>query len=407
MLVFILSRKPFCFHNIPERKNLYFEVSPFPFGFKGALCISADFEMSWAWRYAKNKPEQNIGMQERDNFPRLIELSEQYAIPITWAVVGHLFLRDCEKLHRQMKHPEMLRPSYFTNRNWEFSSGDWYDDDPCTDYVSNPDWYAPDLIQNIMCSSVEHEIACHTFSHIDFSYENCPEELAENEISRCIQVMEKYGLRPRSFIFPGGTIGNYETLIRNGFTTTRYRKGRLELAYPYKNSAGLWVINTSASLEGDPSWSVEYSIKRIKKYIDDAIKNNLVCHLWFHPSANPATINTIFSEIFRYAQYMNKKGELWIATMKEISGYCEIREKTMFKMNRTSGGTIVSDIAYCHDNELFRTNHLSLNMNPALGHKLKMVRMDGRECPTDNVKSNKKFFIDIPLFTERLEMIFK
>ena len=43
-LVFILYRKPFCFHNIPERKNLYFEVSPFPYGFKGVLAKPYRFD---------------------------------------------------------------------------------------------------------------------------------------------------------------------------------------------------------------------------------------------------------------------------------------------------------------------------------------------------------------------------
>ena len=41
-------------------------------------------------------------------------------------------------------------------------------DDPCTNVINDPAWYASDLVDKIIKADVNHEIACHTFSHLDF-----------------------------------------------------------------------------------------------------------------------------------------------------------------------------------------------------------------------------------------------
>ena len=84
-----------------------------------------------------------------------------------------------------MAHPGMLRPPYFENEFWRYRSGDWYEHDPCSSVEQAPEWYAPDLIRDILSAKVKHEIACHTFSHIDCSDKHCPPELMEAELAEC------------------------------------------------------------------------------------------------------------------------------------------------------------------------------------------------------------------------------
>ena len=159
----------------------YDKIEPdtkFPNLEKGGLIISADFEMALAWRYSKTGTDHvKKGKIERENIPKIIEVLERFNIPITFATVGHLFLKNCDR----GDHDWMKRIPHFDD-HWKFTDGDWYDHDPYSDYKSTPEWYAPDLIRMIIDSNVEHEIGTHTFSHIDFSYKNCPPEVAEDEI---------------------------------------------------------------------------------------------------------------------------------------------------------------------------------------------------------------------------------
>jgi len=189
---------------------------------KGIVVFSADFEMAWAFRHSKSlkKKAVEMGLKERQNVPKLLKLFEKYNIPATWATVGHLFLDNCKRIDKQIPHAEMLRPSFFEDRNWSFSGGDWYDCDPCTDVETDPAWYAPDLINQILTSRVEHEIGCHTFSHVDFTHKNCTKKLADDELEACLALANKKGIKLKSMVFPGGTFGNYQSLKEKDFFVT-------------------------------------------------------------------------------------------------------------------------------------------------------------------------------------------
>lgn len=323
----------------PERIRFgNIEILPFKDNCKGALCLSADFEMAWAWQYARTKPSVDFALRERENVPRIIALFERYSIPISWATVGHLFLESCTRGPNGLAHPTMLRPSHFANREWVFQRGDWYQNDPCTDYKKSPTWYAPDLIDLIMGSTVKHEIGTHTFSHIDFSTGNCSRDLAVQELEASVEAMKKHGLSPRSIVFPAGTLGNYDVPSEFGIIAMRGRQldPRVELSYPDRHNGFIWNIASSLALEKRKHWSTPYSIWRTKRYIERAIKLASVCHFWFHPSFDPEVIDIILPSILHYAHTERAKGNLWVATMEEIAQYCEARETTSVTMRETS-----------------------------------------------------------------------
>ena len=188
-----------------------------PEGYKAVCLISADFEMAWAFRYLKDErrfdPDiaEKMGMLTRENVPIILDYCDQYNIPITWATVGHLVLKSCKKENGK-KHPNIPRIPYSNSKYWDYRSGDWFDDDPCRDYKTDPAWYAPDLIDDILARKVKHEIACHSFSHIDCSDENCPAEVFEAEIKECQKLSEEKGITLKSFVHPGHQIGNLDSL---------------------------------------------------------------------------------------------------------------------------------------------------------------------------------------------------
>lgn len=310
-IVFKLINKPTVrFDNVKAEK--------FPNGEKGGLIISADFEMAWAWRYTKTGADCILkGQQERRNFPNILNVLDQYKIPITFATVGHLFLDSCQSgIHDNMK-----RIPYFDD-HWKFNVGDWFDHDPYTDYITNPEWYAPDLIKMILKSDVAHEIGTHTFTHIDFSYKNCPADVAKDELIACVQAAHQYGIKLKSIVFPGGTWGNIEVLKELGITI--YRKNiEYDLSYPFRDKLGLLVSPTSAPIEFNTNygWTMDYYVNRLKEHINKAIKTNTIAHFWFHPSLNPVFIEKIFPEIFEYASNLREKGSLWIGTMDTIADH--------------------------------------------------------------------------------------
>lgn len=291
----------------------------FPNGEKGGLIISADLEMSWAWRYTKTGADYiKKGINERDNIKPLLDTFEKYNIPITWATVGHLLLKKCSK----GEHDWMARIPHF-NDHWRFTKGDWFDHDPYSNYKQSPAWYGGDLIEQIVKQKTKHEIGCHTFSHIDMSYKNCPLKVAQDEIKACIEVGKRLGLKQESFVFPGGMYGNYEVLKNNDFKIYRKKIPDTGLSYPFRDEFGLLVTTTTAMLEYNLkySWSKEYFVKRLMKIVTKAVKTGTIAHLWFHPSLENELIKSVFPLFFQEVNKLRDSNTLWIGTMKEIANH--------------------------------------------------------------------------------------
>ena len=315
-LIFKYSGKPFVKSDrIPLEEK-------FPNKESGGMIISADFELAWAFRYSKSYKEPykaalSYARQDRINVPKLINLFEIYNIPITWATVGHLFLKEC----KNGDHDWMNRIQHFENKNWEFKKGDWFDFDPYTNFKENSEWYAPDLIEMILKSKIPHEISTHTFSHIDFSNKNCSPLVADDEIVACIKAMKPFGLTPKSIVFPGGTYGNIPILKKHGIQI--YRKNvNVDLAYPYFDEYGLLVSPTTTGFgRSHQGWSAEYYVHRFKTFIDKAIDTGTIAHFWFHPSFDEWTLQNVMAPVLKYASQRREQKMLWIGTMYDISKF--------------------------------------------------------------------------------------
>lgn len=309
----------FGFNPIIEKTKINFrDYIPAPYD--GVVIVSADFELAWAWRFAKFGAEtlKNALLRaklERNNIPKIIQLSEQYNIPITWGTVGHLFLQRCNPINN-IKHPYIERLPYFENEYWNFKEGDWFEHDPSSSSKDSPEWYAPDLINQIISSKINHEIACHTFSHISCSDNICKPSVLKSELEASQAAALKYGINLESFIFPGHTMGNYETLKEMGYSSMRTNFANT-LGYPVLHETGIWEHKTTMEINHSEIFSISQNIERYRTIIDKCMKKHLVCNFWFHPSFNELAINTILNEVFNILE--TEKNKIFTTTFSDYS----------------------------------------------------------------------------------------
>ncbi len=312
-LSFELSRNPKIEKHNDWRKHI-------PKPYKAVLIVSADFELAWAFRFTKTekKPVYNAlkkAQLARKNIPGILSLCEKYNVPITWATVGHLFLNSCQCVDSK-PHSNLKRLKYFESPYWKFADGDWFDADPCSNVEKDPEWYAPDLVSNILKSDVKHEIGCHTFSHIDCRESVCTPEVFKSELNECKTLASKNNVDLKSFVYPGHTIGNIDYLKELGFSS--YRSNFINtLGQATKRKDGLWEHKSTVEFDIRPNWTMDYHVYRYKKIIDRAIKNNTTCHFWFHPSFSNKFLTEIMPEVFEYID--KKRNDIWVTTMEEYT----------------------------------------------------------------------------------------
>lgn len=311
-VAFTVSRRPLVYRDARQHMGMGRR--------RATITFSIDFEMAWATQYAPYSPEDcvTMGLRERTQVPIILRNFDNFSIPATWATVGHLFLKECARGSNGLAHSEMPRCSHFNNL-WEFTSGDWYQHDPCTDFRRNPAWYAPDLIENIASSKSRHELACHGFSHIGFG-PYCPDHVVAAELDACIEVMKPYGLRPTSLIFPGNHLGKLDVIAAKGFKSIRaFPVTWAEISLPLRHETGLWWVLGSVDIDiASGAINLHKRLDRLKKYVQRAIQSQMNAHFWFHPSMPLVQLETMLFPLLRYCADMREKGEIDILTMEGL-----------------------------------------------------------------------------------------
>ena len=323
---------------------------------RGTFLLSIDTELAWgAVHNGQCERRQTEYRLTRGVIGRLLELLERYNIRATWAVVGHLFLRECHPADG-VKHPEILRPEY----SW--LSGDWFDADPCTSLEAASNWYGKDIVEQILSCKVPQEIGCHTFSHIIVGDPGCKRESIESELRLCCLEAEKFGLVLQSFVFPRNSVGHLERLAEAGFIAFRgpapswferlpgmvSRIGHLldnllPLSPPAvlpQREMGLWNLPASYYYPPTNRWwgliPVSLRAYKVKQGLRQAAKQQRLFHLWFHPfnlASNPERLlgglEKIFAEFCRYRD----AGLLDNFTMGELAHSLQLRRGKEVKLS--------------------------------------------------------------------------
>ena len=168
----------------------------------GTVVISIDAELGWGFHdYApEDRPADRIE-RSRWGWERLAGILDEFRVPATWAVVGHLFESECNGAH--VGHPS---PSgWFAHERGETPMAEQYR-------------FAPELVGALAESDLGHDIGSHTYSHVELDADYASEALVRAECDRAIEAAEAVGLSMESFVFPRNRVGHRETLAEMGFT---------------------------------------------------------------------------------------------------------------------------------------------------------------------------------------------
>lgn len=148
------------------------------------ITLSVEVELGWGVvQFDKLDVLSPDRQAETEALARILDLCDELGIPITFNVVGHL-----------------LRNGPLSSYDGGHEAG-WFDNIPRTGPEEDPEFYAPDLVEQIVKSSVNHEICTHTFTHVE-SAKVSPETLRW-EFDRVFETHEQFGLEnPVSLVPP-------------------------------------------------------------------------------------------------------------------------------------------------------------------------------------------------------------
>ncbi|WP_266077816.1 polysaccharide deacetylase family protein [Haladaptatus caseinilyticus] len=304
-----------------------------------AVVLSLDAELAWGYHDLAEVPEHVESA--RTSWSRLLALFDEYNVPATWAVVGHLFLDSCDGEHTSHVAP----------------TDDWFDRDPSGVAERHPLWFADGLIEDISDAKASHEIGCHTFSHVEYGDERTTREVAVAETRASLEIADDVGYDLESFVFPRNNIGHRDVLAAYGFTCYRgtrpelwYDRGRFRslakaidltvsktsppLVTPEPDEYGLINIPASMFLFGyegrvrtitEGIWE-DPLIRSAKRGIDRAADaDEGIFHLWMHP--NNFTEERDFERLRVVLEHLAKRRDearVQVLTMGEIAN--QLRE---------------------------------------------------------------------------------
>lgn len=167
------------------------------------ITLSIELEFGWGMHdQAEYGHLSSDRSAETETLHRLLDLADRLNLRITFNIVGHLFHDSCSGSHPG-PHPES-----------------WWTEDPGTHIDTDPLFYAPDLIREILSREADHEIATHTYSHLLVD-EATSEEL-DDELATVNNLHADAGLpAPTSIVMPRHQQPNYSILADRGIETIR------------------------------------------------------------------------------------------------------------------------------------------------------------------------------------------
>ncbi|MBI5570236.1 MAG: polysaccharide deacetylase family protein [Desulfomonile tiedjei] len=323
---------------------------------KAVFVISLDTELAWgSFDRDGLRAYERYYSQVRSVVERLLVLFQRYGIRATWALVGHLFLRSCSRDGAD-SHSHVLQPSY----SW-YPQG-WLSQDPYSSVETDPFFYAPDVVEMILGSGKNHEIASHTFTHAILGDPECSRDVALSQLRESGRLAREKGLELTSLVFPRNSIGHLDVLCELGYVSFRglernwFRKlnstpiaGRFcryfdklmaftppcykEFTCYRKTAVQRWLFDLPASMFYPPFgglWNLVGLSRRVeqaKKGVAQAVRNKALFHLWFHPF-NLASSPLLFEgleEVLASIDDQVQAGNLESLTMTETALYLNSR----------------------------------------------------------------------------------
>jgi hypothetical protein len=166
----------------------------------------------------------------------------------------------------------------------------------------------------LLKSSVKHDIGAHGYSHEEFT--NLSRSKAANELSMISAGMKKFGILPRSFVFPKNSVAHLDLLEKYMYKCYRgYGDFMNDCMYIERKGQ---IYNIHPSLYLDEGTRIGF----LKRILDIAIAKKLPFHVWFHlwnfgetKEVIQEIIHKVFVPFFSYAKRKERSGALSFETM--------------------------------------------------------------------------------------------
>lgn len=292
----------------------------------GTVVLSIDAGLGWKFHDLETPPAERVEAG-REGWTTLVELLDEYEIPATWAVVGHLFLDSCDGIHSLHPTPE-----------------GWFERER-TEWAQRPDLrYGPDLIDRISAAEAEHEIGCHTFSHVEFGDPSTTTEIAREELVASLEAAATRSPTPSmsSVVFPRNNVGHRDVLAEWGFTcyrgvspadgtihkVTRATIGQPPLVRPQLDEYGLVNIPASMFLYGfegrsrrafERVWD-DPIVRAVRRGVDAVAGTDRIFHIWLHPNNLVTEAETVrLRRVLAAVARKRDAGEIRVETMRDVS----------------------------------------------------------------------------------------
>ena len=311
----------------------------------GQFVISIDFEKYWGMRDHKSINDYKKNLERVDFINEaLLAIFKKYEIHCTWAFVGFLIHENKEEL---LKEIPTKTPSY---KNEKLSPYNYIR----INKLAEKFHFAPSTIRKIV-SSKNQELASHTYSHYYCLEDGQTKEEFKIDIEKHIKITKnRYEIDLQSLVLPRNQINEkYIKVIKE--SGIKYFRGN-EVNWIYNIKINILkrffrLLDCYINISGSNTYRVKeikknfpYNIpssrllrpvsekksvlkmlklRRIKKQMTYAAKNDELFHLWWHPHnfGNDVKGNMLFlEEIFKHFLYLKKKHNMKSLNMSEFDG---------------------------------------------------------------------------------------
>lgn len=326
----------------------------------GKFIISLDFELMWGVRdiVTIDTYGQHIA-GVHTAIPKMLACFQRHNIRATFATVGFLFFNTKEEL---LNNLPVRKPNYKIKNLSPY--GDYMIQNVGNDHISDPYHFAPDLIRLIQ-DTPGQEIGTHTFSHYYCLEEWQTVDDFKEDLEVAIATARRSGISITSIVFPRNQFNNkYLQVCREAGIIT-YRNNEESWLYNARSGAkesllrrALRLLDAYVNLTGHHCYTDEYMLasfpvnipssrflrpymarlqfldwlrlRRIKKSMTHAAKNNLMYHLWWHPhnfGINQLENFAFLEEILVHYRYLHEKYLFSSCTMTELANELAGRQK--------------------------------------------------------------------------------
>ncbi|TJY33437.1 polysaccharide deacetylase family protein [Pontimicrobium aquaticum] len=280
----------------------------------GHFVISLDYELHWGVfdKCSVASYEKNL-KNTREVIEKLLALSDKYNIKLTFATVGFLFAKDKNDL---VTHAPKDKPSYKNNKLNPYLLLDSIGNNEMDD----PYHFGNSILKKIK-ESGNHEISTHTYCHYYCNEKGQTIQQFQEDITAAKNIAKNIDIEIESIIFPRNMINKeyLELCYKNGITSYRgtekayiYNIDPKSIFYKWQLFRILRVVDGYLNITGHNTYNVKninkkdhtinipssrflrpfspklkafewLKLRRIRKSMKHAAKNNELFHLWWHP----------------------------------------------------------------------------------------------------------------------------